>query len=157
MENMKEVIPGVELPRASSTALPFLPVYKSSLPRAALVFIVILMVSTAGLIVSPSNGGRVLVAGFFVLELISIAAIISISLKTSKKKQKTWSFLDKEKTEFMDAVAERYQVTLTESILYQLAQGRNTLLPDKNGDLTRIMIHSDSETETTKLVISGKP
>lgn len=157
MENMKEVIPGVELPLASSTALPFMPLYKSSLPRLALISIAVLMVSTAGLIVSPTEGGRVVIAIFFLLEILSIVAIVLISVKTSKKKQETWSFLDTEHKAFADAVAARYGVIITETILYQLAQGGNTLLTDKNGDLTRIMIESDPVTQTTKLVVSGKP
>jgi hypothetical protein len=141
-----------ELPLSSNTPLPYMAVYRSFLPKSAWIPVLLLMVSTVGLILSHD----ILLILFFLLEVFSIAAIFAISLKTSKKKKETWVFLDEQHKEFIEAVRKRYGVTLTETILYALAQGGETLLPDNTGQLTRIMIESDSETKITKLVESGK-
>lgn len=152
MRHMNKAPIREELPLASTEPLPYLAVYRSFLPKKTLVPIGFLMVSTVGLVVSHN----LFVALFFLMELSSIAAILVIALKTSKKKRETWSFLAEQHKEFTEVVSERYGVTLTETILYQLAQGGETLLPDNNGQLTRIMMESDPATQTTKLVESGK-
>lgn len=141
-----------ELPLSSAAPLPYMAVYKSSLPKSAWIPVLLLMISTVGLIVSRD----MLLILFFILEVLSIVSIFVISAKTSRKKKETWVFLDEQHEEFIEAVRKRYGVTLTETILYALAQGGETLLPDNQGQLTRIMIMSDPETQITKLVESGK-
>lgn len=141
-----------ELPLSSTTQLPYMTVYKSFIPKSAWIPVLLLMVSTVGLVVSH---GTTLIL-FFLLEVFSIVAIFVISSKTAKKKKETWVFLDEQHKEFIEAVRKRYGVTLTETILYALAQGGETLLPDNTGQLTRIMIESDPETKITRLVESGK-
>lgn len=140
-----------ELPLISETPLPYLAVYRTSLSKAAWIPVIFLMISTVGLIISHG----VLLAGFFLMEVISIIFILIVSVKTSKKKKATWVFLDEQHKEFIAAVSKRYGVTLTETILYSLAQGGETILSDSKGHLTRIMIESDPETQTTLLVESG--
>lgn len=127
-------------------------VYKGLLPKSAWIPVLLLMISTVGLIVSHD----LFLILFFLMEIVSIAAIFAISLNTSKKKKETWVFLVEQHKEFIEAVNKRYGVTLTETILYALAQGGETLLPNNQGQLTRIMIVSDPETRITKLVESGK-
>lgn len=141
-----------ELPLASTEPLPYLAVYRSFLPKKTLIPIGFLMVSTVGLVVSHS----LFLVLFFLMELSSIAAILVIALKTSKKKRETWSFLAEQHKEFTEAVSERYGVTLTETILYQLAQGGETLLPDNNGQLTRIMMESTRQLKPLNLLNPGR-
>lgn len=141
-----------ELPLSSTVPLPYMAVYKGLLPKSAWIPVLLLMISTVGLIVSHD----MFLVLFFLMEIVSIAAIFAISLNTSKKKKETWMFLVEQHEEFIEAVSKRYGVTLTETILYVLAQGGETLLPNNQGQLTRIMIVSDPETRITKLVESGK-
>lgn len=141
-----------ELPLISDEQLPYMAVYRSSLSKSAWIPVLFLMISTVGLVASHG----ILLAVFFVIEVISIALIFTSAMRTSKKKKETWLFLDEQHKEFITAVNNRYGVVLTETILYSLAQGGETILSNSKGDLTRIMISSDPATRTTTLVESGK-
>lgn len=141
-----------ELPTASQEPLPYLPVYASFLPKKVLIPVTLLMIATGGVVVAHDW----LRGAFFTLEILSIYAILILTLRTSRKKKETWDFLEDQHKEFIEAAKNRYQVTLTETILYQLAQGGETLLSDCKGQLRRIMIESDPSTQRTKLVEAGK-
>lgn len=151
MKFMKNQNPSVELPVASTTALPYVALHRSSFPVIALIPIATLLIATAGMIVSPS-GNSMMFAGFFLLDLLSFSAIATIALKTIQKKQKTGLFLGDGTKGFIEAVAKRHKVALTETILFRLIQGGSTELLDKNGVLKRIMLESDPQEKTTKLV-----
>jgi hypothetical protein len=148
---MKNQNPGVELPIASTMTLPYVAVYRSSFPLIALLPIATLLIATGGMVVAPTDN-NMMFAGFFLLDLLSFAAVALIALKTIQKKQKTGLFLGSDTDEFIEAVAKRYKVTLTETILYRLTLGGSTDLLDKNGTLKRIMLESNPEMKTTKLV-----
>lgn len=150
IKSMKNQKPGVELPVASTTTLPYVTLYRSSFPLIALIPIATLLIATAGMIVASSSS--MMFAGFFLLDLLSFSAIAIIAMKTIQKKHKTGLFLGEETKVFIEAVAKRYKVALTETILTRLIQGGSTELLDKNGSLKRIMIESDSREKTTKLV-----
>jgi len=147
---MRNLNPGVELPVASPKVLPYVELYRRSFPLISLFPIATMMIATVGIILAPSH--NMIMVGGSLLDLFSFAAIALIILKTTQKKQKTGLFLGADTKEFMEAVSERYQITLTESILERLVQGGTTKLLDKNGELKRIMIDSSPETRTTKLV-----
>lgn len=142
-----------ELPLESDHPLPYLAVYKSAIPKRALFPLVIMMISVAGLVLTSEESYWRLI--FVATELLSIIGIIVIIKQSLKKRKTAWNRLDEEVDNFIESVQLRYKVTLTETILYSIVQGGNTLLSDKNGQLTRIMILSDPETRTTKL-IAGK-
>lgn len=151
MKFMKNQNPSVELPVASTEPLPYVLLYRRSFPMIALIPIATLLIATAGMIVSPSDNSMMF-AGFFLLDLLSLSAIAIIAMKTIQKKQETGLFLGEGTKGFIEAVAKRYKVALTETILYRLLQGGSTELLDKNGTLKRIMLDSDPQEQTTKLV-----
>lgn len=151
MKFMKNQNPGAELPVTSTTELPYVVLYRSSFPMIALIPIATLLIATAGMIISPS-GNNMMFAGFFLLDLLSFSAIAIVAMKTIQKKQKTGLFLGEGTKGFIEAVSKRYNVALTETILYRLLQGGSTELLDKNGALKRIMLESDPQEKTTKLV-----
>ena len=146
---------GAELPLKSDIPLPYVAGVRNSLPKSALLFIVLLMVSTAGLMAFPVVGSSlfaVLLAG----EVISVAALIVITVRTAKRKATAWSELNTQSEQIIQQVQLRYGVTLTETILYQLVQGGKTNLPDKDGNITLIRLINDPETSTTKLIAAEK-
>jgi hypothetical protein len=125
-------------------------VYKSFLPKSAILPVASMMFAVLGLALSPELGfWRPM---FAAIEIVSIIAIIMITSRSLKNRKKAWDTLDNEIVAFIEAAQKRYKVTLTETILYAIAQGGTTLLTDKNGALTRIMLTSDPEARTTKLM-----
>lgn len=148
---MKNQTARAELPIISNNTLPYLPVHRISFPKTAIIPVVTMMLATAGLMAFAGKTQPLFIASF-VVEMISVVIILFIAVRQSRKKTFAWAVFEQTSESFIETARLRYNVVLTQTILSRLAQGGSTLLPDAKGSLTRIVLESDPETLTSKLV-----
>lgn len=149
---MTKSMPFAELPIARKAELPYLPTYYRASPRKLILPILLLFVGLTGVTAFTPNRQPILFALFAFVILVTVIQLSVTGTKTLKLRRATTRSLDANAEEFIQAAKTKYGVTLTQTILYQLAQGGATTLMDKNDATRRIMLNSISETKTTRLV-----
>jgi hypothetical protein len=149
---MTEKQSGAELPVVEDLALPYLPLYKRSNPLRILLMLVPVFLGLTGILTVPFKEKPIFFLVFALVEVVSLLCLFLFARKTLQKRSATTGYLDMNAEEFLKAVQTRYAVTLTKNILYVLAQGGTTRLPEHTGKLTHMMLESDESIKTTKLI-----
>lgn len=150
---MTKLQPGKELPQASNTPLPYLVQLRVKLSLLSVALPVLLMVTSGVIIMIPrSPETEVLLGVIYAMEILLVIFSIRVTAKIMLARRTVRTTVEDIGEKFLQAVQQRYGIIMSETILYQLIQNRSTTLHDKEGNLTQMMLVSNPETQTSKIV-----